>query len=226
MISGYIKAGEPRSSLNMFLEMLGFGVEPTAFDLSAVIKACLEIGDLKLGRYFHGFVMRGGFDSDQSISSALITMYGKNFESNDARRLFDEMPEPNAINLGRLKQGKEVHANVVTSDLCGDVVIENNLVDMFEKRGSVAASRRVFYKKLVNDSVSWSALLAAYCQNRDLGSVIKLFRETQKPNLHCYAIVLRACSGLAVVRQGKEVHCQYVRRGVRDVIVESVFDYK
>ncbi|GAV69513.1 PPR domain-containing protein, partial [Cephalotus follicularis] len=125
MISGYIKAGEPRSSLDMFLEMLGFGVEPTAFDLSAMIKACLEIGDLK---------------------------------------------------LGRLKQGKEVHANVVTSSLCGDVVIKNNLVDMYEKCGSVAASRHVFDKKLVKDYVSWSALLVAYYQNRDLEYVIKLFR--------------------------------------------------
>ncbi|GAV61048.1 PPR domain-containing protein [Cephalotus follicularis] len=205
MISGYINVGKPRSSLDMFLEMLGFGVEPNGFTLSAVIKACSEIGVLKLGRCFHGVVMRRGFDLNQVISSALINMYGRNFESNDARRLFDEMPQPDAIcwtsvisaftrndlyaealaffyslqrnhglmpdgftfgtvltacgNLGRLKQGKEVHANVITSGLCGNAVIESSLVDMYGKCGSVDVSRRVFDKMLVKNSVSWSALL-------------------------------------------------------------------
>lgn len=268
MISGYVRSGKPRNSLELFWEMLAFGIEPNGFTLSAVIKACSELGDLRLGWCFHGVVMRHGFDSNHVISSALIDMYGRNYESGDARQLFDELPEPDAIcwtsvisaftrndlfeealgffyvmqrdhglipdeftlgtvltacgNLGRLKQGKEVHAKVVTSGLCGNVVVESSLLDMYGKCGSVDESRRVFDRMPRRNSVSWSALLGVYCQNGDFESVIELFREMEEADLYCFGTVLRACAGLTAVRQGKEVHCQYVKRGGwRDVIVES-----
>ncbi|KAF5957741.1 hypothetical protein HYC85_004966 [Camellia sinensis] len=64
MISGYICMGKPRNSIGLFSEMLDFGVEPNGFTLSAVIKACSELGDLKVGRCFHGVVFRRGFDSN------------------------------------------------------------------------------------------------------------------------------------------------------------------
>ncbi|KAF2283195.1 hypothetical protein GH714_043525 [Hevea brasiliensis] len=202
--------------------MLGFGVQPNAFTLSAVIKACSDLGDLRLGKCFHGVVMIRGFDSNHVIASALIDMYGRNYGLDDARRLFDELLEPDAIcwtsvisaftrndmydkalgffffmqrklglapdgftfgtvltacgNLGRLKQGKEVHAKVITSGFSGNVVVESSLVDM----------------------------------------------EVEEVDLYSFGTVLRACAGLAAIKQGKEVHCQYVRRGGwRDVIVES-----
>ncbi|GAV89276.1 PPR domain-containing protein/PPR_2 domain-containing protein [Cephalotus follicularis] len=98
MISRYINAGKPRSSLDMFLEMLGFGVEPNGFTLSTVIKACLEIGDLKLGRCFHGVVMRRGFDSNQVISkSTLVDLYAKCGCIDFARIIFRHMMVRNLI---------------------------------------------------------------------------------------------------------------------------------
>ncbi|KAK9285128.1 hypothetical protein L1049_024313 [Liquidambar formosana] len=222
MISGYVRVGKPRDSLELFWEMLALGVEPNGFTLSAVIKACSELGNLKLGRCFHGVVLVRGFDSNHVIASALIDMYGRNYGLEDARRLFDELIEPDAIcwtsvisaftrndlfeeglgffylmqrkyrlspdgftfgtvltacgNLGRMKQGKEVHAKVITDGICGNVVVESSLVDM-------------------------------------------VMDET---DLYTFGTVLRACAGLAAVRQGKEVHCQYLRKGGwRDVIVES-----
>lgn len=268
MISGYVRAGKPRGSIDLFWEMLDFGVEPNGFTLSAVIKACAEIGDLKLGRGFHGVVFRCGFDSNHVIASALIDMYGRNYESRDARRLFDELLEPDAIcwtsvisaftrndlfeealgffysmqrnyglspdgftfgtvlsacgNLARLKQGKEVHAKVITAGTFGNVVVESSLVDMYGKCGSVVESHRVFDRMTKKNSVSWSALLGGYCQKGDFDAVIELFRVMEEVNLYSFGTVLRACAGLAAVRHGKEVHCQYLRKGGwRDVIVES-----
>ncbi|KAH7576878.1 hypothetical protein JRO89_XS01G0169700 [Xanthoceras sorbifolium] len=268
MISGYVRVGKPKSALDIFWEMLGLDVEPNGFTLSAVIKACSELGFIRLGRCFHGVVMRRGFDSNHVISSALIDMYGRNCESKDARQLFDELPVPDTIcwtsvisaftrndmyeealeffylmqkqhgfladeftfgtvltacgNLGKLKQGKEMHAKIITSGLCGNVVVDSSLVDMYGKCRSVDESRSIFDRMLIKNSISWSALLGGYCQNGDFKSVIKIFREMEETDLYNFGTVLRACAGLAAVRLGKEVHCQYVRRGGwRDVIVES-----
>ncbi|XVF01927.1 hypothetical protein REPUB_Repub04eG0132000 [Reevesia pubescens] len=268
MVSGYIRAGKPECSLEMFFEMLDLGVEPNGFTLSAVIKACSVLGKLRLGWCFHGVVTKRGFDSNRVISSALIDFYGRNCQLNEVCQLFDELPEPDAIcwtsvisaltrndlykealeffylmqknhglspdgftfgtvlkacgNLGRLRQGKQVHAKVISSGLCGNVVVESSLLDMYGKCGLVDESQRVFDRMSKKNSVSWCALLGVYCQNKDYESVIRIFREMEESDLYCFGTILRACSGLAAVRQGKEVHCQYVRRGGwRDVIVES-----
>ncbi|KAA8524463.1 hypothetical protein F0562_010886 [Nyssa sinensis] len=268
MISGYIRVGKPRNSLDLFWEMLDFGVEPNGFTLSSVIKACSELGDLNLGRCFHGLVFRRGFDWNLVISSSLIDMYGRNYASEDARRLFDELPEPDAIcwtsvisaftrndlfqealeffylmqrdygllpdcftfgtvltacgNLGRLRQGKEVHAKVITAGILGNVVVESSLVDMYGKCGLVDESQCVFDRMTIKNSVSCCALIGGYCQKGDFDTVIELFRMMKEVDLYSFGTVLRACAGLAAVRQGKEVHCQYLRKGGwRDVIVES-----
>lgn len=268
MITGYIKIGKPNNALELFWKMLGFDVEPNGFTLSAVIKACSELGFLRLGKCFHGVIIVCGFDSNHVISSALIDMYGRNNESMDALQLFDELLAPDTIcwtsvissftrnglyeealgffylmrkkhgflsdgytfgtvltacgNLGRLKQGKEAHSAVITSGLCGNIFVDSSLVDMYGKCGLVDDSQRVFDRMLVRNSVSWSALLGGYCQSGNFETVIRIFRQMEETDLYSFGTVLRACAGLAAVRMGKEVHCQYVRRGGwRDVIVES-----
>ncbi|KAK1361319.1 Pentatricopeptide repeat-containing protein [Heracleum sosnowskyi] len=239
MISGYVKIGKARNSLDLYWRMVGEDVEPNGFTLSSVIKACSVLGELSLGRGFHGVVFRRGFDTNNVIVSSLIDMYGKNKESSDALRLFGEMVEPDSIcctsvisactrvdlyeealgffymtqrkyrfvpdeytfgsilmacgNLGRLKQGKEVHAKVILVGETSNVVVGSSLVDMYGKCGSVTNARLVFDRMTRKNAVTLSALLNAYCQK-----------------------------GLAAVRQAKEVHCQYLRRGGwRDIVVES-----
>ncbi|XP_057753438.1 pentatricopeptide repeat-containing protein At1g03540-like [Arachis stenosperma] len=269
IISGYIHVGDPKSSLMLFSQMVGLeGLQPNAFTLSSVIKACSELGFLRLGRCFHGVVVSRGFDSNRVVSSALIDMYGRNFGVEDARKMFDELLEPDTVcwtsvisaltrndmfkeavelfyrihrgcglaadgftfgtllaacgNLGWLRQGREVHAKVVTSGICGNVVVESSLLDMYGKCGSVGQSRIVFDRMSNKNSVSWTAMLGTYCHNQEYETVLNLVRESGIVDIYSFGTILRACSGLAAARQGEEVHCMYVRKGGwRDIIVES-----
>ncbi|XP_060202123.1 pentatricopeptide repeat-containing protein At1g03540-like [Lycium barbarum] len=268
MITGYVRVRKPEISLSLYKEMIDFGFEPNGFTLSAVIKACCEIGDLKLGCGFHCVVINRGFDENNVIVSALIDMYGKNYDSGSALKLFDELPERDAVcwtsvisaltrnelheealalfyamhgkngllpdlftfgsvltalgNSGRSRQGREVHAKIVTSGLCGNVVVDSSLVDMYAKCGVVDESRHVFDRMDKRNSVSWCALMGGYCQKGEFETVIELFRTMGEVDLYSFGTVLRACAGLAALKSGKEVHCQYLRRGGwSDVIVES-----
>ncbi|KAL4569848.1 hypothetical protein LXL04_025492 [Taraxacum kok-saghyz] len=268
MISGFIRVGKPRCSLDLFKEMLGLGVEPNGFTLSSVIKACSELGDVNLGRGFHGIVIRLGFDTNHVIASSLIDMYGKNYIPYDARNLFDELLEPDHIccttvisaftkndlfeealkffhsmlskykispdsstlgtiitacaNSGRLNQGKQVHSKIITSGIHDNIILDSSLVDMYGKCGSLNESRQVFDKMTKPNSVTWGALLNGYCEKSDFNTVINLFREMKEVDLHNFGTLIRACAGLAAVRQGKEVHCQYLRKHeCRYIIIES-----
>lgn len=268
MISGYVMKGKGRESVGLFKEMMRESVEPNGFTLSAMMKACGELGDLKLGSCVHGVVFKRGFDSERVILSGLIDMYGKNYDWRGACNVFDEMSEQDTIcwtsvisaltrndlfeealglfcemgrryglcpdastfgtvltacgNLGRLRQGKEVHGRVVRDGICGNVVVESSLVDMYGKCGLVDYSQRIFDRMTNRNSVSWCALLGGYCRKGDFNVVIELFRGMDVADLYSFGTVIRACAGLAAVRHGKEVHCQYLKRGGwRDVIVES-----
>ncbi|KAK3039529.1 hypothetical protein RJ639_027673 [Escallonia herrerae] len=50
MLSGYVRVGQPRNALGLYGEMVGSGVEPNGFTLSALIKACSVLGELNLGQ--------------------------------------------------------------------------------------------------------------------------------------------------------------------------------
>ncbi|KAG9441848.1 hypothetical protein H6P81_017702 [Aristolochia fimbriata] len=122
-----------------------------------------------------------------------------------------------------LKHGKEIHGKVVTCGIGGDVVVNSSLVDMYGKCRSVKDSRHVFDRMPIKNSVSWSAMLGADCENGHYNAVLELFNDMEKQDDH-YSIgtVLRACAGLTDVRHGREVHCQFLRRiGWRDIIMES-----
>ncbi|KAJ0236200.1 Pentatricopeptide repeat-containing protein [Hirschfeldia incana] len=97
MMSGYVRGKQHVEALEVYGEMVSFGLEPNAFTLSSAVKACSEIGDVILGRCFHCVVITRGFELNQFISSALAFMYGANREPVDARRVFDEMPEPDVF---------------------------------------------------------------------------------------------------------------------------------
>ncbi|MBA0747879.1 hypothetical protein Gogos_004755 [Gossypium gossypioides] len=102
MVSEYIKAGRPESSLQLFFELLRLGAEPSRFTLSAVIKACSVLGKLRMGCCFHAIVMKHGFHSDNVILIALIEFYGRNGQLNEMCQLFDELRELGAICLDPL----------------------------------------------------------------------------------------------------------------------------
>lgn len=268
MISGYVRFKKPQLSIDLYMKMVGLGVEANGFTLSAVIKACSDLGELKLGKCFHGVVIKCGFELNHVIASALIDMYGRNFASGDSRQLFDELLEPDSIcwtsvisaytrndlykeaskffyqmhsnsgflpdeftfgslltalaNLGWLRLGKQVHAQVVSSGFGGNVFVESSLVDMYAKCGFVKESQSVFDRMGKKNAVSWCALLGGYCQNGNFETVVELFRQMEEIDLYSFGTILRACAGLAAVRPGKEIHCQYLRRGSwKDVIIES-----
>ncbi|CAI8587373.1 unnamed protein product [Vicia faba] len=270
LISGYTRNNLPHHSISLFHQMLTFPIQPNAFTLSSVIKACSMLNNLTLARCFHSLVITRGFDWNTVVTCSLIDMYGWNRAVQDARKVFDELNERDDVfcwtsivsaytrndmfkeglrlfyvmnrvrglvpdgftfgtvltacaNLGLLRQGKEVHAKVVGLGFGGNVVVESSLLDMYGKCGCVRLSRIVF-DRLSDDknSVSWTAMLGVYCQNKEYQNVLGLVRERGVVDFYAFGIVLRACSGLAAVNHGKEVHCKYVREGGwKDVIIES-----
>ncbi|CAI9089500.1 OLC1v1024087C1 [Oldenlandia corymbosa var. corymbosa] len=196
--------------------MVGSGVEPNGFTLSAVVKACSELGELKLGKCFHGVVIKCNFDTNHVIASSLIDMYGRNNEAEDSRKRFDELLEPDAIcwtSVISAYTRNDLYEKALSffylmhrgNGLFPDGHTFGSLLTALGNLGWLRQCKQVHAMVVTEkNAVTWCALLGGYCQKGDFDTVIQLFRMMDVVDLYCFGTILRACSGLAAVRPGKE----------------------
>ncbi|XP_028759085.1 pentatricopeptide repeat-containing protein At3g26630, chloroplastic [Neltuma alba] len=92
MIDGYVKDQQPIEAFRLFQRMQLENVMPNEFTVVCLIKACTEVGSLKLGKWVHDFALKNGFDLGIFMGTALIDMYSKCGSLEDAMRVFHKMP--------------------------------------------------------------------------------------------------------------------------------------
>ncbi|KAJ4799183.1 Pentatricopeptide repeat-containing protein [Rhynchospora pubera] len=235
LVSGYLRASQPEEGLKLFAVMPLWGIVPNEFTLSAAVKACSALVDPRVGGSVHAVVLTRGFSGNFVVSSALIDMYGRCALVSDAQKsrfplALDGCTFASVItslgNLGRLKQGRELHAvAIVSGTCCGNIIVESSIVDMYAKCRAMDDSRRTFDRMSVKNAVSWCSLLSGYCHLGFYSTVLSLFSGMSEDAVDVYTLstVLRACAGLAAAKAGKEVHSRIIRttRGLHHFEVES-----
>ncbi|KAD3336991.1 hypothetical protein E3N88_32511 [Mikania micrantha] len=66
---------------------------PDEFTFSTLAKVSGEIGDLLAGKWVHGKCIKLGLLTDTVLANSLMSAYGKCDGTQEARKLFDEMPQ-------------------------------------------------------------------------------------------------------------------------------------
>eukprot|EP01018_Ginkgo_biloba_P002768 Gb_08745 [translate_table: standard] len=84
---------------------------------------------------------------------------------------------PACASLEALEQGKEVHEEIIRSGFQSNVFLDNSLVDMYAKCGSIEEARHLFDKMHQRSAVSWTAIVAGYAQSGRVDEALKLFQE-------------------------------------------------
>ncbi|CAN6484574.1 unnamed protein product [Victoria cruziana] len=94
MINAYARNSQPNEALALFREMQGCdGMKPTYVTLLSVLSSCALLGALDLGKWVHEYVKKNGFDAYVKVNTALIDMYAKCGSIQDAKEVFDGMPQ-------------------------------------------------------------------------------------------------------------------------------------
>ncbi|XP_020206747.1 pentatricopeptide repeat-containing protein At3g26630, chloroplastic [Cajanus cajan] len=91
MIDGYVKHKQPIEAFNLFERMQVDDVRPNEYTLVSLVRACTEMGSLRLGRRVHDYALKNGFELEPFLGTALIDMYSKCDSLDDARTVFDMM---------------------------------------------------------------------------------------------------------------------------------------
>ena len=109
-------------------------------------------------------------------------------------------------NVAILGEAKRMHSRVVSSVFKSDDMIQNELVNMYGRCGSVEVAWNLFKQLLKRDVFSWSSIIAAYAQigrGKDALNVFKQMKqEGVTPDKITFINVLSACSHAGLVREG------------------------
>eukprot|EP01018_Ginkgo_biloba_P026036 Gb_14323 [translate_table: standard] len=115
-----------------------------------------------------------------------------------------------------LAEGKQVHAQIITSGLDQNLLLVSKLVSMYIACGSLVNACHAFDKITKRNVVLWNVLINGHVQNGLYEEALKLFCQMKiaatEPDNFTYPCVLKACASLLAFQEGKEIHGHIIRR--------------
>ncbi|XP_021274214.1 pentatricopeptide repeat-containing protein At3g49710 [Herrania umbratica] len=128
MISGYSLNEElAEEALECFQEMQRVGYHPDDCSFVNVISACSNLSSPSQGRQIHALTIKSEIPNRIQVHNALVAMYSKCGNLQDARRLFDRMPEHNTVSLNSMIAGYAQHGIGKESLLLFEQMLERNI---------------------------------------------------------------------------------------------------
>lgn len=109
LFSCYVQSDFHVEALNLFREMVQSGMRPNEFSLSIILNACAGLRDGALGRLVHGLLLKLGHDLDQFSMNALVDMYSKGGEIDDAVSVFREITHHDIVSWNAVIAGCVFH---------------------------------------------------------------------------------------------------------------------
>ena len=105
LMNEYAKIGSFRESLSLFKRMRELGIEMNSYTFSCVMKCYAALGRVEEGEGVHGYLLRLGFGSYNTVVNSLIAFYFKSKRVETARKLFDELGDRDVISWNSMISG-------------------------------------------------------------------------------------------------------------------------
>ncbi|KAL0374763.1 UNVERIFIED_CONTAM: Pentatricopeptide repeat-containing protein [Sesamum radiatum] len=174
--------------------------------------------------------------------SSIISAYNRDGNNAEALRLFREFrrsghDNPNEFVLATVIQsctqlasaenGMYLHSFVIKAGCDQNAHVGTSLVDFYAKTSDLDAARLVFDELGVKSVVTWTAIIMGCFINGRSDLSLDLFKQMVAsgvvPDKHALSSVLVACSMLALLEMGNQVHAFVLRSGANtDVSVSNV----
>ncbi|XP_039159004.1 pentatricopeptide repeat-containing protein At2g22410, mitochondrial [Eucalyptus grandis] len=185
LINGYVRSGLADHALRMYREMEAEGVTPDEVTMIGMVCSCAQLEDLKLGREFHQLIERNGLNLTVPLANALMDMY---------------------IKCGDLEQAQEIFDNMKVRTF----VTWTTMVVGYARFGFLDTAREIFDGMPQKDVVPWNALIGGYVQAYRSKEALALFHEMQSSNTRPDEVTmvncLSACSQLGALEVGIWIH--------------------
>eukprot|EP00268_Persea_americana_P065351 TRINITY_DN8712_c0_g1_i1.p1 TRINITY_DN8712_c0_g1~~TRINITY_DN8712_c0_g1_i1.p1 ORF type:complete len:144 (-),score=25.43 TRINITY_DN8712_c0_g1_i1:148-579(-) len=138
-------------------------IPPSTFTFSSILSTCGHLPAIQEGKQIHDQIVKSELLSNKVLQTALLDMYARCGLVDDARYVFDEMPDR-------------------------DVVSWTAMVAGFAKAGLMKDARRVFDEMPERNVVSWTAMVAGYANSGEVSAAREIFDEIWR-KMQCHGLL-------------------------------------
>lgn len=219
MVAGYAQNGRFDEALDVCREMKSLRIRPDADTMASLLPSVTNTSPENVLSVKEMFLK---LDNKNLVSwNVMIAVYVNNSMPAEAVDLYLQMEvhgiEPNAISvasvlpacgdLSALLLGRKIHRYVERKNLQPNLRLENALVDMYAKCGSLTEARTVFDQMRCRDVVSWTSMISAYGMSGQGSDAVALFSKMLMsglcPDSIAFVSVLSACSHAGLLEEGR-----------------------
>ncbi|KAK6144671.1 hypothetical protein DH2020_021491 [Rehmannia glutinosa] len=109
LIAGSVNSGRHEVAIRYIQNMLSEGFDPDIYTYSSLLSICGDLPATEWGKQTHCRVIKPGLDSNVVVGSAVIDMYAKCGRLDDARNVFDALPNKNLVSWNAMITGYAQH---------------------------------------------------------------------------------------------------------------------
>ncbi|XP_062109904.1 pentatricopeptide repeat-containing protein At1g74630-like [Humulus lupulus] len=217
LIRGLAESDSPDNAVHAFMEMRLKSISPIdSFTFAFLLKAAANLRCFRFGMELHCQALLRGLDTHLFVGTTLVSLYAECGSLNFARKVFDEMFQPNVVawnailtacfRCGDVKSGQELFERMPIRNLTSwDIMLAGHV-----KAGELELARRTFLGMSLKDDVSWSTMIVGFAQNGCFDEAFGLFRELHqlglKPNEASLTGVLSASAQAGAFEFAKILH--------------------
>ncbi|KAF9625232.1 hypothetical protein IFM89_020818 [Coptis chinensis] len=214
-------------------------LSPTRLTLAPVLKMALFSGCISISEAIHCYAAKVGLDFDVFISGILVNIYTKVGWVEEARRLFDEMPEKDVVMWNVMLKAyvqsgaydtevfrlfsefhssglrpDDISVNCVLRELSKGVVSEELSKSIDQVR---AYAVKVSLLNDVRDVFKWNKTMSEYVNAGENRAALECFLEMTRSNVECdkvtFVIALSSAMGTNDLKVGQQIQCRVVKSG-------------
>lgn len=209
MIEAYTKKGMIDKALKVFDQMS----ERNTVSWNTMITALANCGRIEKAKGLFDVMPK----RDVISWTTMVTGLARNGMIDEARLVFDRMPERNVVSWNALITGYAQNLRLVEAfELfemmpSRDLPSWNTMITGFIQNGELGRARDLFDTMPQKNVVSWTAMITGYVKDGQGEEALKFFLkmledEGIRPNEGTFVSVLSACSELAGLGEGRQIH--------------------
>ncbi|XP_061357006.1 pentatricopeptide repeat-containing protein At3g53360, mitochondrial [Gastrolobium bilobum] len=120
-------------------------------------------------------------------------------------------------NFRSLEYGRKIHDHILKSSYQPDIILQNHILNMYGKCGSLNDARKVFDAMLLRNVISWTVMISGYTQNGQENDAVimyvQMLRSGHFPDQLTFGSIIKACYIAGDIDLGRQLHAHVIKSG-------------
>lgn len=230
LISGFVGCSCYKEAMFLFMDMQKTGLAPNSRTVVALLLACAELLELRLGQEIHGYCLRNGlFDMDAHVGTALIRFYVR-FDAAVSHRVFSLMVVRNVVSwnaiitgyldIGDYAKALELFSCILAEGIEFDAVTMLLVIQACAESQSLQLGLQlhqlVIKHNFIDDLFILNALLNMYSDNGSLESSCALFNAISTSDAALWNSMISAYTAFGFHAEGIALFTKMRLGGIKE----------